>query len=247
MKLYLFRHGESRANLQAEELVTGRASNTPLTSRGEDQARKLGAHFRSTIFRSIFSSTALRARSTGLSFPLLSFSGHWSTKKSTAAKLFMEQLEQGPQEYSEHEELEEIDMGEFTGMRRDEVYVEHRLKEIEANPWYFKPPRGESQFDVEQRIKDFVDRHILRLTDSNQTNHQINHYNLQLDKSNNDEEESYAIFGHGLLFKCFLRFVNDSDPALTWRIRIDNTAFTLLEFQSPSWRLLSLNQCPHLL
>ena len=68
VKLYLFRHGESQANLRAEELVTGRASNTPLTGRGEDQARKLGAHFRSTTFRSIFASTALRARSTGLSF-----------------------------------------------------------------------------------------------------------------------------------------------------------------------------------
>ena len=158
----------------------------------------------------------------------------------------MEQLEQGPQEYSEHEDLEEIDMGEFTGMRRDKVYTDHRLKEIEANPWHFKPPRGESQFDVEQRIKLFVDRHILRLPDST---HQINHIDgSNIDGSNKDdkEEERYAIFGHGLLFKCFLRYVNDSDPALTWRIRIDNTAFTLLEFRSPSWRVISLNQCPHL-
>ena len=66
VRLFLFRHGESQANLKMTEFVTGRSSHSPLSSKGEEQARKLGVHFKDTSFHTLYSSTAVRAFSTGL-------------------------------------------------------------------------------------------------------------------------------------------------------------------------------------
>lgn len=126
-------------------------------------------------------------------------------------------------------------MGDFVDKPRGEVYNEETLKRIREDPWHFKPPNGESQYEVELRIKNFLDQNVVS--------------KVETLIGENDEEEytNIGIFGHGLLFKCFIRYVLNSDPDNTWKIPIDNTSFTVFEYHPLSnWQLLLLNQTPHL-
>ena len=55
------------------------------------------------------------------------------------------------------DELLELDMGEFAGKPRAEIYTKERLDEIGRDVWNFKPPGGESQREVEERVMRVID------------------------------------------------------------------------------------------
>lgn len=59
---YFVRHGESEANLKGTR--AGQRENSPLTSRGYDQARQAADDIRGILFKRIISSPLLRARET---------------------------------------------------------------------------------------------------------------------------------------------------------------------------------------
>lgn len=56
-----------------------------------------------------------------------------------------------------------------------------------------------------------------------------------------------AIFSHGSAIKCLLRGILHSDPRMTYKIRIDNTAVTVLKYSVVNgWHLDRINDMTHL-
>lgn len=122
------------------------------------------------------------------------------------------------------DELLEIDQGDFTGRNRFEVYtpeLRHILDESEGN---FRPPNGESQRDVEARMVNVLTPLL----------------------SQKEDYLRVAVFGHGLAFKCFLRYVLNSAPRMTYKIHLDNASITRLQHDTNGWHVLSVNDAWHL-
>lgn len=59
-----------------------------------------------------------------------------------------------------------------------------------------------------------------------------------------------VVVGHGMAFKCTLRGILKSSPAMTRRIQLDNTSVTELKyvFEGPDrgWHVLRVNDTRHL-
>ncbi len=105
------------------------------------------------------------------------------------------------------DELEELSQGDWEGLPRKEIHTEERLAEINANNYKFKAPNGESQEEVELRMYNFIAENIL----------------------SKEQSGTYAIVTHGMAIKCLLRKILDSNPAMTYKIAIDNTSVTKLK------------------
>ncbi|MBP5611139.1 MAG: histidine phosphatase family protein [Bacteroidales bacterium] len=103
-----------------------------------------------------------------------------------------------PPVYSDR--LQELSQGAWEGRLRSEIYTPARLQEINSNNWLFKAPGGESQQEVEYRMLDFIDTEIAARHASGR----------------------FLIVGHGCTFKCLLRGVLGSDPADTYKMKIEN-------------------------
>ena len=61
MRLYVVRHGQSESNMQGK---WGGHYNTPLTSKGSEQAKQLADELANINFEIIVSSSLIRARQT---------------------------------------------------------------------------------------------------------------------------------------------------------------------------------------
>ena len=103
-----------------------------------------------------------------------------------------------PPVYSDR--LQELSQGAWEGRLRAEIYTPARLQEINSNNWLFKAPGGESQQEVEYRMMDFINTEIAARYAAGR----------------------FLIVGHGCTFKCLLRGVLESDPADTYKMKIDN-------------------------
>ena len=127
VRLFLIRHGQSEANTNCG-FISGQSSHVQLTQLGVQQATALGSHFRSEniTFDLVYSSSAERTKNT--------------------AKLAI-----GSDSFVSSDELLEIDMGDWVGRKRTEVYSEETLTKINQDPWNFKADNGESQKEVEGR------------------------------------------------------------------------------------------------
>jgi len=144
MTIYHFiRHGESEANIQRAQYICGRSSETPLTEKGHQQARQLGAWYLQEKIRleKIFSSTAVRARETATSIcaPL----GLDATLVTMV------------------ENIEEKDQGAWTGVLRSSLHSPELLAVIRSSDGHFAPPEGESDRQAGQRLYDQLIREII--------------------------------------------------------------------------------------
>ena len=123
--------------------------------------------------------------------------------------------------------LVEISQGVWTGMPRTEVYTPETLGIISQNPWEFKPPQGESQRDVEERAWGYLEQNIFSRTWQ--------------------PEDRVAVFAHGIVIKCIIKRMLSSEPAMTWRINIENTSLTTFHLRENGWFIDSINDFGHLL
>ena len=129
-------------------------------------------------------------------------------------------------------EIVELDMGDFAGRLRSDVYSADVRATIAANPWDFKPPNGESQHEVEVRVRSFVEREVLPVAVPG--------------------GPPTVVVAHGLAIKCFLRHVLGSDAAMTWKVRLDNCSITEVGFEEDvtardaGWHVLRVNDTAHL-
>jgi len=142
-EIYLVRHPESALNADAS-VVGGRSNHTPLTERGEEQARRFAKAFASqypapNVF---YSSPAVRTKA--------------------LLDIYNETLGQH-NGYFIDPDLQEMSQGEKEGVPRIEVYTPETLQAIDEQLLDFALPGGESLNDVanrfDGRIEQIAKRH----------------------------------------------------------------------------------------
>ncbi len=208
LDLYLLRHAESQMNVHSS-LIGGRSHETPLSSQGKIQSTLLGKRFiyEGVTFDEIYSSPALRALQT--------------------AEKVCQELHYPFNSVIKLEALLEISQGDWEGKELKEVYTSETNLQIALDPWNFKPPRGESQKEVEERIYgSFVEKLIERTT---------------------FETLKIATFTHGRAIKCLLRKIMNFNPELTYKIHIDNSSITRLTYCEEKWEIFTINDTAHLI
>lgn len=220
-RLLLVRHGQSEMNLRIAHVVGGQSNASPLTPLGERQARALGAHLGRML-----------APHKAPAFVLSST----AVRARDTARLMLEaagsQGEGGPAAVAVElsDELLELHQGEWEGKRRDECYTAAALEEIGRDPWNFKAPGGESQRELEARVSACILGAALPHAPPG--------------------GPPGVVVAHGLAIKCFLRNVLGSAPALTWKVRLDNTGVVELAFvesgAAAGWHVLRVNDTSHL-
>lgn len=141
MKLYFVRHGETEWNTQKR--FQGR-KNSPLTARGEEQAKKIAEQLKEIPFTSLYSSSLGRAKKTA------------------------QEIQKGREIPIEiMDEFIEISMGELEGKTKGDflkLYPEEYEKYIQAdlnyNPGAFSGERFEEiQARLKQGIQKLVEKH----------------------------------------------------------------------------------------
>ena len=116
------------------------------------------------------------------------------------------------------DELLELVMGEFAGKPRAEIYTKERLDEIGRDVWNFKPPGGESQREVEERVM----RVIVEIKDTHESG------------------VSLVVY-HGLAIKCTLRHLLDSRPEMSRKIETENCSISHVAFcPTTGWHIKSV-------
>lgn len=202
--IYFIRHGESETNVRSPPQIGGRHSWAELTSRGVAQSRALGERFRQEerVFDQIVASTAVRAQQT--------------------ARHCLERLEQSPDDVTTYPELEELDQGEWSGRRFEEVLTPAQLAVMEQKNWRFRPPGGESQEDVFARVSAWIERRVLG-TDHAHT----------------------LVFSHGLLIKVMLTGLLGLDKRKAWWIKIDNSSLSIVTYDRGAWSERARNDTAH--
>ena len=147
MTLYLIRHGESVANVNAPNIL-GQSSQEPLSIKGEEQATKLGVYLvkNQISFDEVYYSIYKRARDTF-------------------------EIAMSKYGYSDHQlygdigrpsfELREYSPGTMTGHKRSEVLTPEVLSAMDTLGMAFKFPKGESLYEVQQRAVNMLYDKIL--------------------------------------------------------------------------------------
>jgi len=206
MKIYvrLIRHAESISNTNPD-IIGGRNSSVDLSNTGMIQSKSLGLNIRKhgINFDRIICSTAVRARET------LKQSG---IKCSSKVKYI--------------EQLEELTQGEAEGKRRHEWYTPERLKLISKDPYNYKNPGGESEYDVALRISGVLSHELSKIRKIKQ------------------DEYHLGVFTHGYCIKSYISFIMEWNKALTYYVNIGNCSLTslMLDTDNNIWRLMNLNQ-----
>jgi probable phosphoglycerate mutase len=126
LQLYFIRHGETEWTRSGQH--TGR-TDIPLTGRGEDEARELGARLREVRFARVLTSPRQRARQT----------------------CQLARLEPVPEV---EPDLAEWDYGEFEGQRTVDIWKKHPA----WNVWQDGCPGGETPADVSDRADRLIAR-----------------------------------------------------------------------------------------
>jgi len=212
LRLVLVRHGQCDMNLALATTVGGRASNSPLTALGRTQALQLGQFWLQKGYKpdKVFASTAVRAIHT--------------------AQLACAQIGISSDQIQIFPELEELDQGEWEGKPRSECYTQEVVALLDKDGYTFKPPGGESQQDLENRMVAFVEKHIIdRLQDQGC-------------------DDSVALFGHSLAIKVFWRYVFGAAKQVTYKHVLDNTGLVTLLYhkKTKSWHMQGFNTTDHL-
>ena len=148
-----------------------------------------------------------------------------AVRAKETARMACEEINYPFDEIQIEEELVELSQGDWTDRLREEVYTEAALKSIQEDPWNFKAPGGESQKEVEERMYDWLEMKVLPLFEQN----------LKI-----------AIFSHGVAIKCLFRKIAGADPAITYRVAIENTSVSQYLFDERGWHIRRLNDFSHL-
>jgi len=227
IRLYLIRHGQSIANLDAARTVGGRDVSSPLSAKGEAQAAALGNRLQRELAQSviddarIYASHAVRARST--------------------AEIACQKLGVPAEAIQIDPRVVEFSQGALEKRPRAEVYAADGpvMKGLRAESGlFFRPPgyspdgdRGESQYDVECRMRAFAE---------------------SLLKPQSAPADCVLVFSHGIAIRAFVRSVIGAQVDFCIKSETDNTAITELEYRTTpgdlgGWRLVRFNDHSHLM
>ncbi|MCI4667614.1 MAG: histidine phosphatase family protein [Bacteroidia bacterium] len=206
--VHFIRHAESLGNVN-NHLVGGRSSHLPLTERGEEQARLLGQRLKEDGIRfdGIYTSDAVRAKET--------------------AKIALAYLEVDQLDWVEDPELAELSQGDWEGSLRQEVFSEQVREEIMKSPLDFKPPSGESQRDVRQRMLGWLEKEVQNWKDK-------------------EESSSIAAFSHGFAIRSLIGELTRADAFITRQIVTYNTSISTVYWSEGQWFVERVNDHAHL-
>jgi broad specificity phosphatase PhoE len=143
------------------------------------------------------------------------------------ARIATSHLDHAKEDIIQLEQLLELEQGDWEGKLRDEIYTPEMINKINSDNWNFKAPNGESQKEVEDRMYAFI-------------NDLKQGY-----EENSSKLVNIAVFTHGFSIKCLLRKINNSNPAETYKIRMDNTSITQLRYNQ-EWEEVRRNDYDHL-
>lgn len=209
MDLYLIRHAESELNLD-RHFIGGRSQWCELSPRGKQQALALGAWLEKEgqAFDRVISSSAVRAQQTAR----WALQGLYPLEKIEVAT-----------------ELIEINMGDYEGQPRQETYSPEVVAAIQANPWGYVHPGGESQRDVARRMISWIEANVAAMHEGS--------------------DDAIAIVSHGLSIRCMLSELFDWDRDTVLEVPVRNTSITHLRHvpgNTPAWELVELDKAIHL-
>jgi broad specificity phosphatase PhoE len=122
--------------------------------------------------------------------------------------------------------LLELSQGDWTGLVRADVYTPLALQQIKADAWHFSAPNGESQSDVGRRIYLWLRAQIALVGDTDMT---------------------FYVFTHGVAIKSILRELFGFDASHTYKINIENTSITRVDYTAATcFSLHKVNDYGHL-
>lgn len=146
------------------------------------------------------------------------------------AKIASQQLSFPENQIQQTPALVEQFQGDWNQKERKTVYTpEIRAMLGTKNSWLV-PPNGESLRMVERRVSNWLEDEIL--------------YNRTFIEQY--PKAGIALFTHGMTIRCLIRFIFQSDPSLTWKIKVFNGSISWVVFKSDGWHPYSLNEVAHL-
>ncbi len=214
IRLVLVRHGLSSFN--AKGLIQGRTDDSFLTDEGYEQARKAGNALSKINFNKIYSSPLQRATETAKTI-----------KKSLI----------GDQEIIFDKNLLEVDLGEWSGLKIDEI--KNKFPEIypvwKNNPENLILKRSDNK--TYKPIKELFDQAFNFINDILRT---------YLDK----DDMNILVVGHNAILRCIiLLFLGKPEKGFR-KIRLENASFSILNISSHGKsfkaQIECLNQTTHL-
>jgi len=201
IELFLIRHAECEVNTMPN-IIGGRSTDSPLTSNGRLQARVLGQAFykwrsespsrESAILDKVVSSNAIRA------------------KETAKVALYGSAKNRNDGPFPNFEELAELSQGDWEGRNRDDCYTEDVMKTILKNEGYFKPPNGESQKEVSDRMEKWINENVIQ--------------------EYSDKNAKVAIVSHGIAIKCFLQRIMGFSQDFIYHMHLGNCSITQLQY-----------------
>lgn len=202
MTIHLIRHGQSVDNL-SPEIVFGRNNPAPLSALGVMQAQALGVRYKTEGFKPdrVVSSIAVRARQTAEE--VCKLVGFPTT------------------EIEQTELLVELDQGQWEGRLRSEVYTKKVYEQIKKLKEHFKAPDGESQYELEKRMKEWFEQ-------------------------NANPKEEIAIFSHGFSIRLLIKSIMNFKQANSYPLQIHNTGVSRLTHHNGEWCVQNINDTRHL-
>lgn len=176
MKIYLVRHGQTLANAQKRYLGK---DNSPFTPLGIEQNKNTLSKLAQINFDSVYSSPSERCLSIA--------------QKITSAKMM---------DAIADKRLAEINFGTFEGLTWQEAREKYpdEFESLCQNPLEFRFPGGESQKELDIRIRSILDE----ITQS--------------------EHENIAVFSHGGAIMSILSQLLELSPQQKWRFKISHGA-----------------------
>jgi broad specificity phosphatase PhoE len=143
------------------------------------------------------------------------------------AQYFCEMLGLDLEKVQFTEQLLELSQGDWTGLLRKDVYTPRVLSQIKADAWHFAAPNGESQSDVGRRMYLWI--------------------RAQIDRHDADSNKTLYVFTHGVAIKSMLRELFGIDNPHTYKINIENTSITTVDYDFDTcFSLGGINDVAHL-
>src|SRR3989344_340996 len=151
-----------------------------------------------------------------------------AVRTQQTAKIVCNQIGYPLENILSSEKLLELDQGDWEGQPRVKIYISETLAKINKDNLNFAPPNGESQKNVEDRMYSWLEENLL------------NQPNIST------EDRTVGVFTHGLAIKCLFRKIMGSNPAMTYKIVLENTSITKLSYSQTGWHLVKFNDVAHL-
>ena len=192
-KIYLLRHAQSDANLQG--ILAGPDNTVNLSTQGIKQSKIAAKHLKSIEFTKIYCSPITRCIQTIQ--PLL---------KARPNMV-----------YQEHENLVEMDYGDWNGKKLATLSRKNEWKVIQSNPSKFKFPNGESFLQLRKRVQDFLNEVL-------------------------GDSGPILVVSHGDVIKMFLACTLDQPTDNFQRFAISPASLSVIDYEKKSKSISVTNQ-----